>query len=123
MVARAMLAGNSDMVEPCLPPYRAYAPILRALAVGGEATEEALREYYDKELAKLREDIRGFPQKAKAMLGFDPGEVREIEVQAEAQRKQFVDVRVTFKLKDRTFVLRLDECLLYEGHWYLVDID
>jgi hypothetical protein len=122
MVAKAMLAGSTDMLKPCLPPYEAYAPILRAFAVQG-AQEDALREHYRSELKKLREDVAGFPEEARSKLGFDVSEVRDTQVQAEAQRKRFADVRITLKTKDKTFTVRLDECLLYDGHWFLVDID
>ena len=112
MVARAMLAGNSTMLEPCLLSYEAYAPILRALGAD-----------YDREMKELREYVTNFPHGAKTELGFDVSEVQDIKVEPEAQRKRFIDVRVILKTKVKTFSVHLDECILHEGHWYLVDID
>jgi hypothetical protein len=39
-VARAMLAGNPGMLDSCLPPYEAYAPLLRAFADPGAKDDE-----------------------------------------------------------------------------------
>jgi hypothetical protein len=123
MVAKAMLAGNSTVLEPCLLPYEAYAPILRALGADDEVKEEDLRKYYDREMKELREYVANFPHGAKTELGFDVSEVQDVKVEPEAQRKQFIDIRVILKTKVKTFSVRLDECILHEGHWYLVDID
>jgi hypothetical protein len=122
-VAQALLAGDTHGIASCLPSVVAYTPVMQAFAAEGHTSPDAMRAYHDREVKDMMELVAMFPREVEHNTGLSVADVRSTVVDVCKTNSVFTDVILTFKTDHAAYKMRLDECMKYSNHWYVIDFD
>lgn len=122
-VAQALLDGDTKAIAICLPSLEAYAPIMQAFGAEGNTSTDALRAYREREVQEMTELVATFPAEVEKETGLRIADVRSTVVEVRKTNSVFTDIIITFQTSQGAYKMRLDECMKYRNHWYVLDFD
>jgi len=122
-VAKALVAGNTNLIETCLPPSEAYLRVFAMAATIDKPSDAEMQKYYRHVIDDMREYVQRFPTDVEKETNLRIAEIRETVVDVAKTNSPFTDVLLTFRTGTSSFKMRLDECMQYSNRWYLIDFD
>jgi len=122
-VAKALVTGNTNLIEACLPPPDAYLRAFAMSATIDKPSDAEMQKYYEHMMNEMREYVHRFPTDVEKETKLRIAEIRETVVDVATTNAPFTDVILTFRTGTSSFQMRLDECMQYSNQWYLIDFD
>ena len=122
-VARALLSGNTNLVETCIPSADAYLQRFERARTIDRPDDAEMQKYYQHMMNEMREYVQKFPTDVEKNTNLRIAEIRETIVEVAKTNTPSTDIILIFKTDSSTFRMRLDECMQYSNHWYLIDFD
>ena len=122
-VAKALVAGNTNLIETCLPPADAYLRAFAMSATIDRPSDAEMQKYYQHVIDEMREVVQRFSSEVRKATNIRIADIRKTLVEVANTNTPFTDVILTFQTDNSSFKMRLDECMQYSNHWYLIDFD
>ena len=122
-VAQALLSGNTNLISTCLPPAEAYLKVFAMSSTIDRLSDEEMQKYYHRTMDKMIEYVGQFPTDVEKETNLRIADIRKTVVEIGKPDGPLIDVMLTFQTDTSAFMMRLDACLQYNDHWYLIDFD